>query len=1243
MSVTFPSSQLNSVTLIGAAKAEDARLPEEERASEVGPPSDWSASVDGAAPVGNRSVAQTDNFDKPVSAQAPDRMQQSFEAVMEQKRVFFATPDQLQQLKSLSVQTPREFVEQKIIEKGLDPKKMVSVESGQRSHGLGFVSTYEKVPLADAVMRNRASQWDWPYGSVQEGYFSYLENFSANLERSGAVEQYNKIIPSILNASAQADDSLSNQGKSLVADFVAGKGGVVAATATIKNYTMSGAFFITPAGENAKWKGIGGDIQGVLAVQRSDGGFVFHEMTSDQDAFDFLGSREVSKNYGSRFSHYARQDSNNPILNGRSIGEVFELFQRNKEGRGGTFDNYVSPKDARNYLYTAHHEKTYTKDELGSALLNQTMIVNLSDGDTDLTSQVESNLQEAAQHLNTLAMVTGFFGVLGVAAPTSLPLTVLGLTALATSGATVGIDAYEAAEADTAEKRASAAINLGLGVSTLALSALTPVGEAFGSKKGVVGKIPSSRPRHLLSESHGRNVVEVLDASKLLSSKPVSEKLDLEPRGIATIEGVDLPVFGSNEGHWLAFKDGRWNAVEYNNSGIKLRPVENQDLSHTINGKPTLKADGHVYAPGDPVPDMSGLPAAVVMAGKPLKTGEGRSVAIADIGGEPRLVTRSSTGELVPYSTAGTKDESRRSSPPLLDPGHVLNKRIIQAALHSPEQARLTGEIYNLDRELQILDHQLKSRSDFVNEIQTKIDKGVSISVDELKAVSLAKEDVTGIIKRLDQLKKERKELVTSLQKELEANPPAERINTLWEYVKERYIEKPDSASNFNMKAAIDYRRKLMDSLIKEEASRLQIPVDGMPDQAHTVPKAIGSTALTSDRDINIAVKNASQGKDAELVDAVNTRFRKIFGEDSGSYFDTNLYNEGLMPDVDRIKNGKPVDVWNNPDAAALNAKNQDLLALMKQRRFFISNDEWSEHVGATAQQMKNAGASEAQIKSFTSQGDEANYLVEKSNVMVADRISELIGKYPDVSYPALELMASNELYVEHLYLANRLMNEANGDEIKIAEARFTMGLSHYFANEAGMSEGVLRDVVINGQEIPNAINPQLLKDGKPVIGPMNLNSDQLLQSFNENVGESLKEFNHYDNDIGQAAIHGSKYIGRLARTLEQLSEKVEINRQSLAPVLDWTEKLLKAERGIDLGADGKAGLLDLRKNEKINELADHFGISVDRADLEKTKKEIALAILQESGLSILTKVAELRSMIKEIGQAVNAVIRSKT
>ncbi|PKL75398.1 MAG: hypothetical protein CVV27_15585 [Candidatus Melainabacteria bacterium HGW-Melainabacteria-1] len=223
--------------------------------------------------------------------------------------------------------------------------------------------------------------------------------------------------------------------------------------------------------------------------------------------------------------------------------------------------------------------------------------------------------------------------------------------------------------------------------------------------------------------------------------------------------------------------------------------------------------------------------------------------------------------------------------------------------------------------------------------------------------------------------------------------------------------------------------------------------------------------------------------------------------------------------------------------------------------------------------------------------------------------------------------MASNELYLEHVKIADQGLKAADGDEGKIALARGQMGLAHYFANEAGMSEGVLRDVVINGQEIPG-LNKNRPPDQQ--IAKMQLPAAQLLQSFNENLGDTLKEFNHHGESVGAASFHGSKYLGRLARGFQQLTQGN--TDPSLAPLRELAAKLIQAEG---------AGLLSLRKNEGVAGLATRYGVVNDPSQPEATKSAIAQRIMTEAGLGDITTVDGLRSLIKQFGQQVNALSRT--
>ncbi|MEZ0372144.1 MAG: hypothetical protein ACAI44_23850, partial [Candidatus Sericytochromatia bacterium] len=454
-------------------------------------------------------------------------------------------------------------------------------------------------------------------------------------------------------------------------------------------------------------------------------------------------------------------------------------------------------------------------------------------------------------------------------------------------------------------------------------------------------------------------------------------------------------------------------------------------------------------------------------------------------------------------------DQARRLTPTnVARADHVINTHIIQAATDTPAIRGLKAQVRDLTLQIGSLERRHTALTATIQELSSL----ASPTSEQQTALREARADLRVADHQLGKAKTK----LTEVKEELGAHQAdnvdaSEHPKTVWERVKGTYIEDSENRSTLFMTAAIDYRRQLVDTLVREESTRLGISVDnsGGSDAAHTRTKIVGSASQTSDRDVNVTVRGSAQGTDTRLVDAVNSRFRSMFGQDSGSYFDTNLYNEGLMPDIEKIKKGQPIDPWTSPESRAVNDRNQDLISLVKQRRFFASPEEWSTHTEAMLTIMSSRGVGAEQISALRSQYAAANTFVATADTQIAERTHALQERFPQANHAELELMASNELYLENVRVADQMMSAAGGDEGKIAAAKLQMGLAHYFANEAGMSEGVLRDVVINGQEIPNGINPERARRGQPPMEPLRLSSQQLLQSFNENLGETLKEFNH--------------------------------------------------------------------------------------------------------------------------------------
>ncbi|PKL75399.1 MAG: hypothetical protein CVV27_15590 [Candidatus Melainabacteria bacterium HGW-Melainabacteria-1] len=322
---------------------------------------------------------------------------------------------------------------------------------------------------------------------------------------------------------------------------------------------------------------------------------------------------------------------------------------------------------------------------------------------------------------------------------------------------------------------------------------------------------------------------------------------------------------------------------------------------------------------------------------------------------------------------------------------HVINTHIIQNAQFTPEVRQMRGQLKDLDLSVTQLNNRMTALADTINEIEASRPPVGPMTRDQHAVLKDAKQQVALVERQLTQALSQRNALQNRIAEATSAPAPDHgHVNTVWENTKSTYIETQDSQSDFFMGVAIDFRKQVMDTLVTQAADSLSREATALnPDSPapRTLTKAVGSMALTSDRDINVTVRGAEIGSDTNLVNTVNSQFRTLFGQDSGTYFDTNLYNEGLMPDIDRIKAGQPVDVWNDPVASRVNDQQQDLVALVKQRRFFTGSEEWNANTAAVVTAMGDQGASTAQIEAFKAQCGEADAFVVRAETLIHERV----------------------------------------------------------------------------------------------------------------------------------------------------------------------------------------------------------------------------------------------------------------
>lgn len=470
-----------------------------------------------------------------------------------------------------------------------------------------------------------------------------------------------------------------------------------------------------------------------------------------------------------------------------------------------------------------------------------------------------------------------------------------------------------------------------------------------------------------------------------------------------------------------------------------------------------------------------------------------------------------------------------------------------------------------------------------------------------------------------------------------------------WVTAKQTYGATPEE-----MKKLAAYRKNLVDAWLKTNLAPW-----GLEEGPGKGWVAVGSTDPTSDYDISINKHGARKlgartvyKYDYQIVQEFNDYFRKTYGVESGTLFDTNLYASApsIAPTLPESGSEEEMAAVNEIKASA------DVGALMKIRRYMTSS-EFEDFRVRTVGGLGDESAKKKLDAQF--RAADANYMisllavVEKMREQLKDPIDEaklspeqkeerkhashLIDAWShnqDVSGLALadaeaaleklanELLhardastsATNDLYAEAIGKARaqeqaiaqfqefepqvkqlfaralkegvtdfgafadvldgygvqpRVLQKVKDGDLagaaKEVEGQLASMLSDlaqhntlamFYANEAYQSGGPFRHVVWAGQAVETDVKAEYVKGGKSWGDPATdeqkalveaerkkrrdaLSQEECLQSFNEQLGDFLKDLEHYgDKEPGVAIIQSSKYLERLVDALSLMSSK---------------------------------------------------------------------------------------------------------
>lgn len=449
-----------------------------------------------------------------------------------------------------------------------------------------------------------------------------------------------------------------------------------------------------------------------------------------------------------------------------------------------------------------------------------------------------------------------------------------------------------------------------------------------------------------------------------------------------------------------------------------------------------------------------------------------------------------------------------------------------------------------------------------------------------------------------------------------------------------------------------DFRQWYVDSLI----SVLRDTYPGL------IAKSVGSADPTSDYDITISTPGS--GKDVEAIKWFNAQVHKEFGVEPGTVFDTNLYAKDYLKVEENIDNAAKAEQKSDQDLdqphhgfSKIGSLSQDVAALVKQRRY-MKQVEWDNYVN----QVVNNITDPEQQKLIRHQYEEADSIYqvaaydllgevkqemsdpEKQKIEKHTKLGEdeekVISNLPDGEYKktirqqllgAEELQAithdnsdlvlkkSNELYLDRMTKVRTLQDTirklGTGEPTKVetlkAQIQQILGEACFYAAEAYHSEGAVKHIVAGVQ---GAKNP----DQKAAI--MNsLKPEHFLQSFNEQLGDFLKDLSHYANaPDGKIFYRSSKYLYRLFLAVAELRQYKLKKLQSLTIEYKGADEIAK---------DIDTQLVAIRKGNK-------------KFDTENEKNQAAVDTMKEI-LGVQT-ASDLKVKILTMAQEFNLKVRSQ-
>jgi len=329
---------------------------------------------------------------------------------------------------------------------------------------------------------------------------------------------------------------------------------------------------------------------------------------------------------------------------------------------------------------------------------------------------------------------------------------------------------------------------------------------------------------------------------------------------------------------------------------------------------------------------------------------------------------------------------------------------------------------------------------------------------------------------------------------------------------------------------------------------------------------SVGADTVTSDVDVSTG------GVNSELaVRAYNQAFREYVAveHDPGTVFDLNVYAKDFIHGFDKSGDGATItpktenaEKVDKPKAEDRD-REQDIWSLVHVARYLPADEDWEKYVAdglkglapdKRADQQQRYDAARRRAKGFEHR---LLSMMDSLATTLDLGLGESSAWGADADHyeeGALRMRAANKIYEDKLLQVKELRTsiELLRQDIKagrvgkdgtarlegmVARLDDELSMAQLYANEVYGSGGATVHAVI-GMQLPKKLStPQLAVTAK-------LPKPQLYQSFNDNLGDVLKDFEHYGRSHGHgepdywyAAFKMGKYANRMVDCLDQLAD----------------------------------------------------------------------------------------------------------